>query len=149
LPVHPNLIEPGLVKLVELRKRQGQHRLFPNLGRGTTRGNFTELFTRAFGCYRKTNNLYRLGLDSHALRTSFHGDRLNSHCSDAVPQRLMGHTPLDEGEESYAQNLSVGALLEGLLHVKVDISMMKSTCAEAPGFGIHMRTADLGLRLVS
>ena len=43
----------------------------------------------------------------------------------------MGHAPLDEGEKSYAQSLSAGALLVGLAHVKVDVSMIRSPFAQS------------------
>lgn len=127
LPVHPNLIKLGLVELIELRRRQKEPRLFPNIGRGETRGTQSELFTKAFGYYRQTNGVYWPGLDFHALRTTFHGFLLNSRVvSDARRRRLMGHKPVDEGEVSYAQGLRSSALLEDLLEVQIDISMIQS-----------------------
>ncbi|MFC5565216.1 hypothetical protein ACFPOC_02125 [Rubellimicrobium aerolatum] len=148
LPLHPNLVELGLMHLVELCKRQGQRRLFPNLGRGATKGTFTELFTKAFGYYRKANDVYWLGLDFHAFRTTFHADLMNSHCSDAIRRRLMGHAPLDEGETSYAQGLSVEALQVGIGTVKVDISRIRSPFADTKPSAARARAGELGLRLV-
>jgi hypothetical protein len=42
VPIHPILIELGLLKLVELRRQQGQSRLFPHLKRGAVKGKFSE-----------------------------------------------------------------------------------------------------------
>ena len=147
LPVHPNLVEMGLLKLVEMRRRQGQPRLFPHLGRGATKGTLTELFTKAFGYYRRTNDVYWHGLDFHALRTSFHVDLLNDDGSDALRRRLMGHTPLDEAERSDAQGLCITKLHDRIRKVRVDVSMIRSPFAEGGATSAHSRAAALGLRI--
>lgn len=46
--------------------------------------------------------------------------------SDARRRRLMGHTPVDEGEKSYAQSLRSSSLIEDIREVKIDISMIRS-----------------------
>ncbi len=51
LPIHPQLIELGLLKLVELRKKQGHLRLFPFLNRGKQMGTFSANYSKAFGYY--------------------------------------------------------------------------------------------------
>lgn len=48
IPIHPQLIELGLLKLVEMRRRQGQSRLFPHMTRGKTKGKFSENFSKTF-----------------------------------------------------------------------------------------------------
>ncbi len=105
LPIHPQLIELGLLKLVALRKKQDHIRLFPHLNRGKQKGTFSANFSKAFGYYRRTNDCYWPGLDFHALRTTFHHDLLGDDKSDAIRCRLMGHTYTDEGDRSYGQNL--------------------------------------------
>ena len=130
LPVHPNLIKLGLLDLVEMRRREGATRLFPHLGKGATKGTRAELFTKAFGYYRKTHGVYWPGLDFHALRTTFHSFLLNSdRVSDARRRRLMGHAPVDEGEKSYSQGLRMSALLADVETVDIDISMIQSPFA--------------------
>ncbi|WP_417809120.1 DUF6538 domain-containing protein [Thioclava sp.] len=126
MPIHPNLIELGILQLVNLRRQQSQSRLFPELTRGATKKTFTENFTKAFGYYRKSQDCYWRGLDFHAFRTTFHGDLLNQDRSDAIRRRLMGHAPQDEGEKAYAQGLKMAPLLERLREVDVDISMIVS-----------------------
>lgn len=130
IPIHPSLIALGLLDLVEMRRREGAARLFPNLGKGETKGTRAELFTKAFGYYRKTNGVYWPGLDFHALRTTFHSFLLNSdRVSDARRRRLMGHSPVDEGEKSYAQGLRMSALLADVETVEIDVSMIQSPFA--------------------
>lgn len=147
LPIHPALLELGLLRLVALRQKQGQPRLFPDLKRGQTKNSFSELFTKTFGYYRNANACYWKGLDFHALRTSFHGDLLNHDRSDAIRRRLMGHEPQDEGEKSYAQGLKMRALLERITCIDVDISMIVSPFADGPT-PLSERAEELGLRVV-
>ena len=91
IPVHPTLIQLGLLRFVEMRRRQNHSRLFPNLNRGKTKDTFSELFSKTFGYYRKTNDCYWSGLDFHAFRTTFHNDLGNLLCPDMIRRRLMGH----------------------------------------------------------
>ena len=125
LPVHPQLIELGLLKLVELRKKEGHIRLFPFLNRGKQKGTFSANFSKAFGYYRRTNGCYWAGLDFHALRTTFHHDLLGDDKSDAIRCRLMGHTYTDTGDRNYGQNLGIDKLAARMESVVVDISMIR------------------------
>ncbi len=124
LPVHPTLIELGLLKLVELRRKQGKHRLFVNLTRGETKKTYSENFSKKFTYYRKTNGCYWEGLDLHAMRTSFNSDLMNEDKSDAIRCVLMGHDPVDEGARSYAQGLTLETLYERICDVELDVSMI-------------------------
>lgn len=148
LPIHPELIRIGLVKLVEIRRQEGLPKIFPHLTRGRAKGKLSENFTKTFGYYRRTNDVYWPGLDFHALRTTFHNDLLNDNKSDAIRRRLMGHAPQDEGEKSYAQGLSIESLLERLASVDIDLSMIKSPFGEADGEPRNVRAEELGLRIV-
>tara|TARA_R110002049_G_scaffold116963_1_gene269856 strand:+ start:311 stop:2485 length:2175 start_codon:yes stop_codon:yes gene_type:complete len=130
LPVHPQLIELGLLKLVEQRKKEGHIRLFPFLNRGKQKDTFSANFSKAFGYYRRTNECYWPGLDFHALRTTFHHDLLGDDKSDAIRCRLMGHTYTDEGDRSYGQNLGIEKLANRMKSVVVDISMIRNPFEE-------------------
>lgn len=125
LPIHPQLIELGLLKLVALRKKERHIRLFPFLSRGKQKDTFSANFSKAFGYYRRTNDCYWPGLDFHALRTTFHHDLLGDDKSDAIRCRLMGHTYTDEGDRSYGQNLKIEKLANRMKSVVVDISMVR------------------------
>ncbi|UWR32688.1 hypothetical protein K3759_12125 [Sulfitobacter sp. W027] len=145
LPIHPQLIELGLLKLVALRKKQDRIRLFPFLNRGKQKGTFSANFSKNFGYYRRTNECYWPGLDFHALRTTFHHDLLGDDKSDAIRCRLMGHTYTDEGDRHYGQNLGIEKLAERMKSVVVDISMIRRPFdtlragAETPAQGSHLR----------
>ncbi|WP_417248721.1 DUF6538 domain-containing protein [Celeribacter sp.] len=125
LPIHPQLIDLGLLKLVALRKKQGHIRLFPFINRSKQKGRFSANFSKAFAYYRRNNECYWPGLDFHALRTTFHHDLLADDKSDAIRCRLMGHTYTDEGDRSYGQNLGIETLAKRIKSVVVDISMIR------------------------
>lgn len=147
LPIHSQLIELGLLKLVELRKKDGHIRLFPFLTRGKHKGTFSANFSKCFGYYRRTNDCYWPGLDFHALRTTFHHDLLADDKSDAIRCRLMGHAYNDEGDESYGQNLGIGALAKRMESVVVNISMVRRPF-DTSGAAIKSRAVERGLRVV-
>ncbi|TNF12992.1 MAG: hypothetical protein EP320_10450 [Rhodobacteraceae bacterium] len=147
LPVHPQLIELGLLKLVALRKKEGHIRLFPFLNRGKQKGTFSANFSKNFGYYRRTNDCYWPGLDFHALRTTFHHDLLGDDKSDAIRCRLMGHTYNDEGDRSYGQSLKIEKLANRMKSVVVDISMIRRPFEEDRKDACR-RKQELGLRVV-
>lgn len=124
VPLHPTLIELGLLKLVDLRRRESQSRLFPHLRRGAVKNKFSELFTKTFTRYRQEHDVYWPGLDFHALRTTCNGDLMNQDKSDAIRCAIMGHEFRDEGGRSYSQGLSLRAQYERLCDIKLDVSMI-------------------------
>lgn len=130
IAVHPKLIELGLLRFVEMRRKQNHARLFPGLRRGQTKDTFSELFSKTFGYYRKTNGCYWPGLDFHAFRLTFHNDLSNLLCPDMIRRRLMGHEkPVDEGDRTYTREIWVKTLHEVISQVDLDISRIKSPFA--------------------
>ncbi|MEX3314620.1 hypothetical protein [Sulfitobacter sp. PS-8MA] len=145
IPVHPVLIELGFLDLVKRARKRGDRRLFPSLTRGANKGTYTENFTKAFGYYRRTNDVYWHGLDFHALRTTFHHRLMDAACPGAHRRKLMGHEPLDEGERAYAQKgISIASLFEQVKKIPFDMTRVQSPI---PGFPERPQEAQ-GLRLV-
>jgi integrase len=147
IPIHPALVELGLMKLVELRRKQGEPRIFPHLKRGKAKETFSGNFTKAFTYYRQTRGVYWEGLDFHALRTTFHCDLLNDDRSDAIRRKLMGHAPVDTGEKNYAPHYSIKSLYKRILTIEVDTSMIVSPFAAVSP--TEMRAKEQHLRVVS
>ncbi|SNT71927.1 hypothetical protein [Paracoccus seriniphilus] len=142
IPVHPTLIELGLLKLVELRRKQGTHRLFVNLTRGKSKGTFSENYTKKFNYYRKKNGVYWEGYDLHAMRTSFNSDLMNHDKSDAIRCLLMGHDPVDEGAKSYSQGLKLATLYERICDVELDVSMIARPFDNRESIGFQGKVVD-------
>lgn len=147
LPVHPRLIELGLLKLVEMRREAGHIRLFPLLKRGQQKGTFSANFSKAFQYYRRRNNIYWPGLDFHALRTTFHHLLLADGRSDAIRCRIMGHARTDEGDRSYGQNLGIDALNDRMKSIQFNTSGILSPFRDT-GATAQSRAAELGLRVI-
>lgn len=57
IPIHPNLVEPGLMKLEKLRRKQREPRLFPHLPHGKAKETLAGNFTKAFTYYRQTRDV--------------------------------------------------------------------------------------------
>ncbi|PHP28991.1 hypothetical protein CJ301_00415 [Limimaricola cinnabarinus] len=144
IPVHPALIDLGFMELVERARKRGDRRLFPSLTRGANKGTLTENFTKAFGYYRRTNDVYWHGLDFHALRTTFHHRLVDGSCPGAHRRKLMGHEPLDEGERAYAQKgISIASLFDQVKKIPFDPERVQSPI---PGFPERPQEVQ-GLRL--
>ena len=145
IPVHPVLIELGFLELVKRARTRGDRRLFPSLTRGANKGTYTENFTKTFGYYRRTNEVYWHGLDFHALRTTFHHRLMDAACPGAHRRKLMGHKPLDEGERAYSQNgISIASLFEQVKKIPLNAERVQSPIARCP----TRSQDDRGLRLV-
>ncbi|MFZ3583212.1 hypothetical protein ACOI1H_13720 [Loktanella sp. DJP18] len=148
VPVHPNLIELGIEQLIALRKKQGKVRLFLSLTRGQWKGTLSENFSKKFNYYRRTNDVYWPGLDFHAFRTKVNNFLMSDNGSDAIRRRIMGHAPLDEGEKSYAQSLRLTPLVDRLVSVVIDISMIRKPFDTASAV-VNAQAKGRGLRIVA
>jgi integrase len=126
LPIHRNLLALGLMDLVELRRRQGETHLFPNLTRGKTKDKFSENFTKRFTYYRKTNGCYFTDCDFHSFRTEFNSRLVAAGVQDTVRRYLMGH---DENEVGIRHYLPMGfpmTLLRDVVDaIDIDISAIR------------------------
>jgi integrase len=136
VPVHPNLIAIGLLELVELRRRQGEPRLFPWLERSAAKKTFTETFSKKFTTYREKHKVYRKGLDFHAFRTTFNQSLVRVRCLDSMRKFLMGHAEHDVGIRHYTpEGFDTSELLEAVSAVTYDISMVRRPFAERQSVG--------------
>jgi integrase len=126
IPVHPNLIALGLLELVELRRRQGEPRLFPWLERSAAKKTFTETFSKKFTTYREKHKIYKKGLDYHAFRTTFNQALVRVRCLDSVRQYLKGHAENDVGIRHYTpEGFATSELLEQVTAIAYDVSMVR------------------------
>jgi hypothetical protein len=126
VPVHPNLIALGLLELVELRRQQGEPRLFPWLERSAAKKTYTETFSKKFTTYREKHKVYRKGLDFHAFRTTFNQSLVRIRCMDSIRRFLMGHAEHDVGIIHYTpEGFETSELLETVRAITYDISMVR------------------------
>ena len=126
VPIHENLLALGFMRLVNLRKQQGEPRLFPWVQRSGSKETFTENFSKTFTRFRKDHGLYAANRDFHSFRTTFNHLLIGSSCADSRRRYMMGHVERDVGivhynPEGFAQTL----LLDDVNAVKIDISMIR------------------------
>ena len=108
IPVHPEIVELGLLDLVERRRRADEPRLFPDLARGED-GYYSSPFSKFFGRFLRAS-----GAD--APRTSFHSFRHNFEdaCRNVdVPFEVM-NTLQGHGESGMAKRYGKGYVLKKL-----------------------------------
>jgi hypothetical protein len=71
LPVHPELIRLGLLRLVERKRREGSRWVF-NVERGLD-GTFSSAFSKVYHNWRVAEGIYERGKDFHSIRKDFWG----------------------------------------------------------------------------
>ena len=90
IPIHPVLIEAGFLELVEQRRAEGSHWLFPMLDHGHD-GRFSSRFSKRFSRYREDEGLYDPQRDYHSLRKDFNRSLKHAKIPLAARKALMGH----------------------------------------------------------
>ena len=101
VPIHPTLIDAGLLELLDVRRKQGCTRLFPDLERGAASESFTEIFSKRFGRYTREHGLWRPEHDFHSLRKDFNVRLREAQVPLGARKRLMGHVIRDLTDGTY------------------------------------------------
>lgn len=108
IPVHPDLIRFGLLDLIQLRRDNGEIRLFPDLAMGKD-GYYSSSFSKFYGRF-----LVAVGVKDP--KTSFHSFRHNFEdaCRDAeMPAEIM-NTLQGHSEKGMAARYGKGYVLPKL-----------------------------------
>jgi integrase len=103
VPLHRALIDLGLLHLVELRRRDGMSRLFPQIARSKSKGTLSAIMSKRFGYYVQSKEIKKAEarLDFHALRTEFQTRLTRQKVPEHVRKYLMGHEQNDITYKSY------------------------------------------------
>ncbi|MEO0750959.1 MAG: site-specific integrase [Pseudomonadota bacterium] len=126
IPVHRNLVDFGLIELVQRRKREGEPRLFPWIERSATKKTFTETFSKAFTAYRQTHRIYDKGRDFHSFRTTVNHCLIETDCPDTQRRYIMGHVERDVGITNYnPDGFSKKMLQKRIDAIEIDMSMVR------------------------
>nr|WP_309502372.1 site-specific integrase [uncultured Roseovarius sp.] len=133
VPIHRNLIELGLMRLVEERRRAGEPRLFPWLERSANKMTFTETFSKRFTRYRKDNKCYDPQRDFHSFRTTFNHLLIELECQDSHRKYLMGHVERDVNITNYnPHGFAKKTLHKWVNMIEIDISMIRKPYGDVP-----------------
>lgn len=108
IPVHPTLVDLGLLDHVALRKREGQLRLFPEMKMGSD-GYYSSPFSKHFGRFLKSIKVKSKKNAFHSFRHSFEDACRNSDVGPEVRDTMQGH-----GASGMAGRYGRGFFLEKL-----------------------------------
>ncbi len=121
VPVHPDLITAGFLRLVELRRKTGETKLFPKL-KAASDGKVTGNWSKWWGRYQDKV----IGIDDplkvfHSFRHSFKDIARTAVVHEAISDAITGHKNGGKKKNSgrnYGGAYPLKPLLDGLLKMK-------------------------------
>lgn len=116
LPVHPSLIELGLLRHVESARATGAHRLFPELE--PVRGKLGHAPSKWFGRYKAKRGIDDTKKTFHSFRHTLIDDLRDAGVQDSLIKRIVGHEDSAVTFGVYGSRTPLKAMLEALQHIK-------------------------------
>ena len=116
LPIHPSLIELGLLRYVESAKATGAHRLFPDLE--PVRGKLGHAPSKWFGRYKAKRGIDDSKKTFHSFRHTLIDDLRDAGAQDSLIKRIVGHEDSAVTFGVYGSRTPLKAMLEALQHIK-------------------------------
>ena len=118
LPIHPSLIELGLLRYVESAKATGAHRLFPDLE--PVRGKLGHAPSKWFGRYKAKRGIDDSKKTFHSFRHTLIDDLRDAGVQDSLIKRIVGHEDSAVTFGVYGSRTPLKAMQEALEHIKSD-----------------------------
>lgn len=118
LPIHPSLIELGLLRYVESAKATGAHRLFPDLE--PVRGKLGHAPSKWFGRYKAKRGIDDSKKTFHSFRHTLIDDLRDAGVQDSLIKRIVGHEDSSVTFGVYGSRTPLKAMQEALEHIKSD-----------------------------
>ena len=114
VPLHPTLLELGLLDHVEAMREEGHERLFPDLKRNTKNG-YGDRVSKWFGRWKKNKS----GIDDkrkvlHSFRHTVSSRLMHADAQEFQIAQLLGHENESITTGRYGSKLDVG-LLAGIV----------------------------------
>ena len=116
LPIHPSLIELGLLRYVESAKATGAHRLFPDLE--PVRGKLGHAPSKWFGRYKAKRGIDDSKKTFHSFRHTLIDDLRDAGVQDSLIKRIVGHEDSAVTFGVYGSRTPLKAMLEALQHIR-------------------------------
>ena len=116
LPIHPTLIELGLLQHVESVKANGADRLFHELE--AVRGKLGHAPSKWFGRYKTKLGITDNRKTFHSFRHTFIDDLRDSAIQDSLIKRMVGHEDSSVTFGIYGSRTPIAAMREALLCIK-------------------------------
>lgn len=115
LPLHPSLIEQGLLQYAESVKTAGADQLFPELE--AVRGKRGHAPSKWFGRYKTKLGITDPRKTFHSFRHTFIDDLRDAGVQDSLIKRMVGHEDSSVTFGIYGSRTPVKAMAEALMHI--------------------------------
>lgn len=109
VPIHPKLIELGLLDYWKRTKEEHKNRLFYNT-KLSRDGSYSLEFSKWFGRFKKKLNITSSKLTFHSFRHNFIDNLKQNDVRDTYIKELVGHTDKSITMERYGKRYNVGKL---------------------------------------
>lgn len=116
LPVHPLLVELGLLRHVESARASGVHRLFPELE--PVRGKLGHAPSKWFGRYKAKRGIDDTKKTFHSFRHTLIDDLRDAGVQDSLIKRIVGHEDSAVTFGVYGSRTPLKAMQEALINIK-------------------------------
>lgn len=117
LPIHPTLIELGLLGHVESVRATGADRLFPELE--PVRGKLGHTPSKWFGRYKKKRGITDPRKTFHSFRHTLIDDLRDSGVQDSLIKRIAGHEDGAVTFSIYGSRSPLKAMVDALRHIEL------------------------------
>ncbi|MDD1965775.1 site-specific integrase [Pseudomonas putida] len=116
LPLHPSLIELGLLQFAESARRAGADHLFPELE--AVRGKLGHAPSKWFGRYKVKLGITDPRKTFHSFRHTFIDDLRDAGVQDSLIKRMVGHEDSSVTFGIYGSRTPLKAMVEALGHLQ-------------------------------
>ncbi|UVM23527.1 site-specific integrase [Pseudomonas wadenswilerensis] len=116
LPLHPSLIELGLLQFAESVRTGGADRLFPELE--AVRGKLGHAPSKWFGRYKAKQGITNPRKTFHSFRHTFIDDLRDAGVQDSLIKRMVGHEDSSVTFGIYGSRTPIKAMVEALRHIE-------------------------------
>jgi integrase len=134
VPIHPILIQLGLLEHAAEMRRRGERQLFPELERGGPDERFGYAFSKEFTEYRRAIGVYAPGRDFHALRHSAATALFNDGADTSVVAAILGHTQKGVSAGVYLSGYKLPKLREAIARLQFGIEPVLLGSKHVPRF---------------
>ena len=121
LPLHPTLIELGLIPHVESVRSTGADRLFPELE--AVRGKLGHAPSKWFGRYKAKRGITNPRKTFHSFRHTLIDDLRDAGVQDSLIKRIAGHEDGAVTFSIYGSRSPLKAMAEALRHIPIPIQV--------------------------
>lgn len=114
VPLHPRLIQLGLLDHWKAQADLGHTRVFPDLSTGGPDERYGYKLTQQLGTYRKQVGISRPGVDLHSLRGNFATALHDAGVPESIANELLGHENATMSYSRYSKGVSIKTLAEAI-----------------------------------